>query len=291
MNDELLKHFLELQQALADKGVPIILGGGMSLYINLTYKNGDNSRYPFGIKVRPTNDLDIFLTADLIADTTKYENIKKTLEQTLGYKVVETAKWFQFKKEIDLYGISRIIKIDLLSAPPKESDLSKVNIKVPRVRPRSAKNIHAFLTNEAKGLEIGKQIINLPDGSQTITIVSNFNYLIFKLHAFVDTLEDAKKDYGRHHALDLFYTVARMVEKDWENARNHYELHSREDYLINACKIRKDFFSTREQFGIIRLAENQAYTNNSKELSAYLDQFLKDLLDLFPGGSEYKVTQ
>lgn len=39
MNDELLKHFLELQKALEARGVSIILGGGMSLYINLTFRN------------------------------------------------------------------------------------------------------------------------------------------------------------------------------------------------------------------------------------------------------------
>lgn len=282
MNDELLKHFLELQQALAERGVPVILGGGMSLYVNLTYKAGNNSRYPFNITVRPTNDLDIFLTADLIVDVSRYESIKNTLEQILGYQVVEAAKWFQFEKEIVLHGSNRTIKIDLLSAPPKKSDLSKVVIKAHRIKPKKAEKIHAYLTNEAKGLEIGKQIINLPGSSETITIVSNFNYLIFKLHAFADRVDDSEKDYGRHHALDIFYTVAIMGEGDWENARNHYKLDSKEDYLINSSKIRRDYFSARDQFGIIRLLENQAYINNSNELSPYLEQFMKDLFDLFP---------
>lgn len=282
MNDELLEHFLELQEALAVRGISIILGGGLSLYVNLTYKKGDRFRYPFNIQVRPTNDLDVFLTADIIADSVKFESIKNTLEQVLGYKVVDAARWFQFEKDIGLFGSKQTIKVDLLSAPPKEEDLHKVKISDHRVRPKSVKNIHAYLTEEAKGVKIGKQIIEIPDTFKTISIVSNFNYLIFKLHAFEDRINDPDKDYGRHHALDLFYTVARMNEEDWQNAHDHYNLHSKEAYVMKACKIRTSRFSAKNQFGMIRLLENQAYRNNSEQHSQYLEQFMKDLSELFP---------
>lgn len=281
MNDQLLKHFLELQKALSDKGVSIILGGGMSLYINLTYRVNDDSRYPFNIAVRPTNDLDIFLTADLITDALKYETIKSCLEQTLGYKVVDAAKWFQFEKEIELYGGRQKIKVDLLTAPPRESDLDKVSIKAHRVKPKSAEGIHAYLTKEAKGLEIGIQTISLPDNLGTVTIVSNFNYLIFKLHAFADRVQDSSADYGRHHALDIFYTVARMGEGDWDNARDHAKQHAQEAYLINAQKIQRELFNDPQQLGLIRMAENQVYKANFDEFSRLIQQFLVDIRELF----------
>jgi hypothetical protein len=83
MNDELLEHFLELQAALEERGVSIVLGGGMSLYVNLTFRSNDTRRYPFEIKVRPTNDLDIYLSADILADGKKYDIIEARLEQVL----------------------------------------------------------------------------------------------------------------------------------------------------------------------------------------------------------------
>ena len=178
MNDELLKHFLELQAALEERGVSIVLGGGMSLYVNLNYRKNNESRYPFEIAVRPTNDLDIYLSSDIIADSEKCAAIKATLETTLHYNVVENAKWFQFEKEIELFGAKRTIKVDLLSAPPNESDLNRVAIKAHRVKPKSVEGIHAYLTKEAKGLEFGKQIIPIPGSDASITIVSNFNYLV-----------------------------------------------------------------------------------------------------------------
>lgn len=281
MNDELLKHFLALQAALEERGVSIVLGGGMSLYVNLTFRNNDTRRYPFEIKVRPTNDLDIYLSADILADGKKYEIIKATLEQVLNYNVVSNAKWFQFEKEIELFGAKRTIKVDLLSAPPNDSDLNRVAIKAHRVKPKSVEGIHAYLTKEAKGLEFGKQIIPIPGSDTSITIVSNFNYLIFKLYAFADRTEDEKKDYGRHHALDIFYTVARMGEGDWENARAHFQQHSNEEYLIRASEIRKTMFGSLEHIGLIRMAENQVFKSNYAEFSSYREQFLKDIEDLF----------
>ena len=55
MNDKLLIHFLELQEALNQKGISVILGGGMSLYVNLNYRDVDSTRYPFNITVRQMN--------------------------------------------------------------------------------------------------------------------------------------------------------------------------------------------------------------------------------------------
>ena len=109
-----------------------------------------------------------------------------------------------------------------------------------------------------------------------------FNYLIFKLHAFADKFEEARKDYGRHHALDIFYTVARMGEGDWQNAMDHYKRHGQKAYLKKACGIRQNFFDSQGQFGVIRLSENKAFSDNSASLSPFIGAYLKDMKDLFP---------
>jgi hypothetical protein len=99
---------------------------------------------------------------------------------------------------LELFVSKQKIKVDFLIPPPAEVDKDKVSIKAHRARPKEASEIHAYLTKEAKGLEIGK--IEVKIAESTVTIVSNFNYLIFKLHAFADRLNDESKDYGRHHA-------------------------------------------------------------------------------------------
>jgi hypothetical protein len=289
-NDPLVHHLIELCQELDKDNVSIVLGGGMSLYLRLKFASARTPRYPFDAPVRSTADLDVFLSSRLIADREKIESLKASLTR-LGYEVDPKAKNFQFIKPVKLFGQDRVIKIDLLAAPPDSADKAKVEIKKPRIKPSGVEGIHAYLTDEAAGIEIGKQPFdmarldsNLKLKNQVLFIPSSFNYLILKLHAFEDrkNREDAKSNFGRHHAFDLFATVARMSEEDWKIAQGHLGAHRGEAYLANAIAIRKENFSSKTSLGSLRLRESQSYQSERTTYDAYLDAFLKDLTDLFP---------
>jgi hypothetical protein len=48
-NDPLVHHLAELAKRLDTENIPIILGGGMSLYLRQKFMSGRNSRYPFDL--------------------------------------------------------------------------------------------------------------------------------------------------------------------------------------------------------------------------------------------------
>lgn len=286
MNDIMVEHLIELQKELDKENVNFVLGGGMSLYIRQIYlERSPSPRYPFSIATRSTQDIDVFLNSKVIVDFEKIDKLKTALEN-LGYEPSEEAKYFQFEKEIKLAGSQQTVKIDLLAAPPKEDDKVLVKISKPRIRPKKSKNIHAYLTDEAAGIDMGKIPIELKDSNNktvTVYIPSSFNYLILKLYAFDERKDrsEAKSDYGRHHAFDIFATVCQMDESDWDNAKTHFENDKDCDYLKKACQISQKNFTNLTDMGIIRLKENQNYRNQREEFEPTLPSFLEDLKDLF----------
>lgn len=289
-NDPLLYYLLQLVKELDTDNIPVILGGGMSLYLRLKFIAPQTWRYPFDIQIRSTNDLDFFLTSRLIADLKKVDGLKHALFR-LDYQVIPEAKHFQFSKQIVLFGQPRIIKIDLLAAPPEDADKAKVEIKKPRIKPKGAKEIHAYLTLEASGIDIAKHPVDtkqlcsdLKLKNQILFIPSAYNYLILKLHAFEDrkNRSDDMSGFGRHHAFDIFATVARMGEKDWEVSKEHFVAHKRESYMKKAVEIRKKNFSQMIDLGLLRLRESESYRSNQKVYGNYLHLFIADLFDLFP---------
>lgn len=188
-NDPLLRHLLELIKELDAENIAVILGGGMSLYLRLKIMSPPTRRYPFDIHVRSTNDLDLFLSSELIIDAAKIDGLRKILAR-LEYSVIPEAKNFQFSKKTDLYGQEKAINIDLLAPPPAESDRAKVEIKKPRIKPAGVHGIHAYLTIEAAGIDIGKEAVDVQALSSSLVLKnrvlflpSAYNYLILKLHA------------------------------------------------------------------------------------------------------------
>lgn len=289
-NAPLVQHLIEFCRELDKDDVAIVLGGGMSLYLRLEFASARTPRYPFDPRGRSTADLDVFLSSRLIVDPRKVESLRDSLLR-LGYQVDPNARNFQFSKPVTLFGQERTIKVDLLAAPPDAADKGKVEIKRPRIKPAGIEGIHAYLTDEAAGIDIGRQPVDMARldshrklKNQVLYLPSAFNFLILKLNAFEDRKkrDDPKSDFGRHHAFDLFATVARMNEADWQTARQHLAAHRDQAYLAKTISIRKENFSRRTDLGFLRLQESQSYRADRSTYDAYLDPFLKDLADLFP---------
>ncbi len=65
---------------------------------------------------------------------------------------------------------------------------------------------------------------------------------MMKTFALKDRIDDPEKDYGRHHALDLFTTVALMTEEDWDVSLELRRRHSTDDKVIEAGELVKQLF-------------------------------------------------
>lgn len=279
--DELLENLIELNLNFERKGIPLILGGGMGLFVKaLAGKEGPRQRYPFLTEARATADLDIFLSAETIVSSESIGKVKEILK-ALSYEVLPEAKYFQFQKQVSIGGSSKNIRIDFLSAPPEPKDISKVKVSSPRIKPKGIEGFHAFKVDEAEGLDIGLDTVELK--GHEIKVLSSYNYLIMKLHAFNDRKDDSREtsDQGRHHAFDIFTTVTRMNEGDWKNALLHKELHQEKGYLKNSAQIQNSFFGDKDYIGFIRLRESTSYVRHREEYDSALDYVVEDLTELF----------
>jgi hypothetical protein len=284
INDALITPLVELAKELDKSGIPLILGGGLSLYLRTTLlKKKYSPRFPKRIMQRSTKDIDFFLTSDLIADPTKVGLIRDALD-SLGYKPV--TKYFQFSKRTPNTD-SKEIMIDILSAPPFDKDLHKIKTKGIRIKPEGIEKFHAYLVKEAKDINLG--LIQINDFSNlnhnvnisNLFIPSSFNYIVLKLHAFRDRVNDQSVDYGQHHAYDIFATVIDMDQADWENAEHHLSINPTSEYIRSSQNIIATFFSNKDNLGIIRLRENKLYQRDKDEYDKYIQDFISDLKDLF----------
>lgn len=283
-NDALIAPLVELAMELNKSDIPLILGGGLSLYLRTTLlKKKYSPRFPRRIMQRSTKDIDIFLTSDLIVDPTKVGLIRDALN-SLGYKPV--TKYFQFSKSISDTDSKEIV-IDILSAPPSDNDIDKTKTKGIRIKPEGIEKFHAYLVKEARDINLGLiQINDLSNLSHNanisnLFILSSFNYIILKLHAFRDRVDDESVDYGQHHAYDIFATVIDMDQSDWKNAEHHLSHNQTAEYIHSSQDIILKFFSDKDNLGIIRLRENKLYQRDKDEYDKYLPDFISDLKDLF----------
>ena len=141
INAVLTRSLLELKRAMDPSGIPIIIGGGMGLYLRETYLPEERSpRYQFRLPIRSTNDLDIFLTAEMVVDVAGFASLKAVLSK-LEYTALQKAEYFQFEKQVVVYGEKRNVRVDLLAAPPREADEAKVKVSGIRVRPKGVSKI------------------------------------------------------------------------------------------------------------------------------------------------------
>jgi hypothetical protein len=217
---ELRTALLDLLVATQSANLRLILGGGYGLFLKREYVRslGVPTLLQVWPEARSTNDLDVFLRADLLIDSKRLKPLRESLT-VLGYQVIQGAEHYQFVRPGPL-------KIDLLTGPASQFANSKVKVDERRASPRPSEKIHAHITNEAIALEEGLITIPVEGVTSTgtheksdIAIPHPFTYLLMKLHAYRDQLNDTKKDNGAYHAMDLYAIIAMTTEPEWNQAK------------------------------------------------------------------------
>lgn len=278
LRDELRRLAAELQK----ENIKIILGGGYGLLLRTEYvrRAGFVTRFAEIPEARSTNDLDLFLSAEIITSAERCEIIRDALTR-LGFEPL--APYFQFRLPVQYEGLEKPIKIDLLAAPPaSETERKLVKISPPRIRPKKAKNIHGFLTEEAVTLEENLLTIDLSEAGDEpleIYLPHPFSYLVMKLFALRDRLEDERTDFGAYHAFDVYRIVGMMTENEWNESlvlRNRYR---DEPKIREAAGIAGDLFASLESVGVLRVRQH-ARAVNTQLPPENLDALIEDLREL-----------
>ena len=262
-----------------------IIGGGFGIYLKTEHirRHGIRTLFREGPEPRSTNDLDLFLRPELLIQSDKLKSLAAALIR-LDYQVVAGAEKYQFVKP----GVGGIeagsIKIDILTGPQSCFRGTKVKTDNRRARPRPSVGLHAHPVDEAPTLEEGLLMItlngNLSSGNSSqveVFLPNPFTSLMMKLFAFRDRIDDADKDFGRYHALDMYTILATTMEIEWDQALELRDRCKKEKYVIEAGDLVTEYFSDLDRFGMIRMRESPYYRSELQ-----LDEFMSALREIFP---------
>lgn len=283
MPDPLRKELQALARDLQAHDIPLIVGGGYGLLLRteMIQRSGARTLIPDLPTARSTEDLDIFLKAEVISNPDKTGPIWEALDRR-GYEPI--AKHFQFQREVEYLGRVRKVKVDFLAAPVPNELSAKVKAANVRLRPRGGKGLHAHVTPEA--LTVEESLITLDigedDESLTVYLPHPFSYLLLKLYALRDRLHDEGMSYGQHHAFDLYATIATMTEVEWEECLRLKQKHEDAPRVIEAHNIATNLFAGTTAIGALRLQEyarSTGYNLSEEQLNLFLET-LHELLDV-----------
>ncbi len=264
--DSLTTNLLDLLSELREHSVPVTIGGGFGLYLKRMRLEETRERTLFSQLPMPraTNDLDLFIRADVLCNLESMKAVAAALDR-LGYKVVPEAKYMQWKKRIDLHGQDREIKVDLLVGPLGQFR-ERLHVKGVRARPVGSIKLHAHTLEEAVHIDESPLTLTMSgrrsDGQPTkaqIRLPQPFTYLMMKLFAFRDRKDDADKNLGRHHALDLYAITAMQAEAEYQESLRLGKLYGGDRQVETARTIIRSDFAESTSIGIIRLREHSLF--------------------------------
>ncbi|HEY4244722.1 MAG TPA: hypothetical protein VGM88_33135 [Kofleriaceae bacterium] len=204
---------------------------------------------------RSTLDMDVLLPAEIVVDLAKMSAVRAVVDR-LGYEVVESGKYMHWERRDEPHAI----RLEFLAGPVADADRAAVQLKGGRVRPRGELKFHAFYHPEALALDVSPTALPLADGV-TVLVPNPYSFLVMKLHAFRDRVDEEKKDLGRHHALDIYRVVAMLrVPEDLELVAVLAREHAAAPAARDACAIVREYFTKLTSIGTLRMREHQLAT-------------------------------
>jgi hypothetical protein len=266
----LIATVLELDAALGG-GANLLLGGGLGLYLKQEHLRSINARTLLPLDrlppARTTEDVDLFLRAEVIASSEAVARYRRALD-ALGFTVVEGAEWLKFSRDVS--GVR--VMLDVMVGPLGVF-ATQVNLNDSRVRPKGfsgRKGLHAFMTEEALGIETGPLRIALR-GTDThgrtasceILIPRAFPYALMKLGALRDRINDENKQEGRHHAMDLYRVVGMLTEDEAEISAELARQFAGHAEVVEALRTIDTLLAPRDGLGRLRLMEYQRANRTS----------------------------
>jgi len=281
--DPLLNQLRQFADKLAEKNISLVIGGGYGLLLKAKYiqSTGARTRLEQIPIARSTGDIDVFLTTEVIVDKNKMAAIRQALDE-LGYSPVPGAEYYQFFREVVIAGVPRNLKFDFLAAPVLGEEAKKVKADVRRIRPRgkTEQPMHAHTTPEAVTIEEHLIAVDIGEAGQSVEVLlpHPFSYTLLKLFALRDQIDNEAKQFGRHHAFDIYTTWAMMTEEELIQAEELRTQYADAEIMSEAIKIAITLFAYENAKGMIRLKEH-ARTENVELVE--IAEFTKDIRTLF----------
>jgi hypothetical protein len=111
-----------------------------------------------------------------------------------------------------------------------------------------------------------------------ILIPQAFTYLLMKLCAYRDRMNDADKGSGRHHAIDIYRIVGLLTRAEDADVQTLSAEYAGHPTVIDARQIAATHFNSSDDIGCVRIQEHPLYTP-----ALNLNLFCKELKHLLAG--------
>jgi hypothetical protein len=281
--DPLLSQLRQFAEKLAQKNIRLVIGGGYGLLLKANHiqRIGARTRLEQIPSARSTGDIDVFLTAELITDKNHMAAIRRALDE-LDYSPVPGAEYYQFFREVIIGGAPRNLKFDFLAAPVLGEQAKKVKADIRRIRPRGIMGapMHAHTTPEALTVEEHLLVLDIGEAGRPVQVFlpHPFSYVMLKLFALRDQIDNQEKKFGRHHAFDIYSSWAMMTEDEFEQAEQLRAEYDGTRAMLEAVEIATTLFADENAIGMIRLKE-QARIENATLVET--SEFITDIRSLF----------
>ena len=276
-------HLLDLVAALEGQDAPLMLVGGFGLFLRRERLAGSGERTLLQEipPARATEDFDLLLSLDLMADPTRL-NLLHDAMRGLGYEVRPEAQNFQFVKPGSAWAGHRDVKIDLLAPEPDERHPQLV-LKPPRVKPRAAgAHLHAHAMAEAVAVDVQPLSVRLEGRGATgawregsVLLPNAYSLLVMKLHAFRDEHEGRKGEgrdlYAEKHARDLFTIVALLTAGEDDTRRALSAKFASHPAAREAAGIVQSYFAGLDGPGLPRLRGGLGALPQPQSVRTFLD--------------------
>jgi hypothetical protein len=275
----------DLLHELKDTDIKLIVGGGFGIYLKTTYVREHKLRTLLEIwpESRSTNDIDLFLRPELLIASNKAKQLADAITR-LDYSPIPGAENYQFAKSSIGVNASETVKLDILTGPEALFAKSGLKIDSRRVRPKPSVGLHAHPVNEVPTLEyhlISYTVAGkLSEGEEykgDVFLPHPFSFLMMKLFALRDRIEDPTNDWGGYHALDLYSIVATTTEEEFTSALALRTRFADNAFVIETGQIVSQLFASKHALGVIRLRESPYFDERFQ-----LDKFVSVLSELFP---------
>jgi hypothetical protein len=107
--------------------------------------------------------------------------------------------------------------------------------------------MHAHTTPEAVTIEEHLISVDIGEAGQPIEVFlpHPFSYTLLKLFALSDQVDNAEKEFGRHHAFDIYTTWAMMTEEEFRQAQDLRRQYADVGVMPEAIEIAAALFATK----------------------------------------------
>ena len=259
--------FIQLMSAVEKANLKIVIGGGYGLFLKselIAQQNLPTILPKFDVGTRSTDDIDVFLDIEIIAEPDQTKMMKQVIDD-MGFIVKKGAEHYQFLKSDDVYGKINTVKIDLLTGPVPAEMKTQVRIRDDRRICPEEKGMHLHARSSPEAIGIRDSMFSFTvscmcENGNSITSVVNlpqpFTYAMMKTKSFYDKMQRNglrdDLDIPGKHAWDVFRILAMTTEEELEASKELSKSYRSDVIYTEVASIVSESFGTIESLGTLR---------------------------------------